>query len=93
MLINTKGMWSIVGFSIYVYEGIGVLMPIMQASEVPEQFDDILFWAVFTLICLYVSLGLVCNLAYGQMKGIQAITMALPAEDRLVGLVMVLMTA
>lgn len=66
-IINTKGMWSVVGFSIYVYEGIGVLMPIMQASEVPEQFDDILFWAVLTLVFIYTGLGVVTYFAFGKM--------------------------
>jgi hypothetical protein len=27
--LNPNGMWSMVGFSIYVYEGIGILMPVM----------------------------------------------------------------
>ena len=66
-------------------------MPIMQASEVPEQFDDILFWAVLTLVSVYASLGVITNLAFGDMKGIQAITMALPQDSILVKSIMVLM--
>ena len=27
--INTNAMWSMVGFSIYIFEGIGILMPVM----------------------------------------------------------------
>ena len=34
--LNPVGMWSMVGFSIYVYEGIGILMPVMQASACPD---------------------------------------------------------
>jgi hypothetical protein len=63
-------MWSVVGFSIYVYEGIGVLMPIMQASECPDEFDNILFWAVLTLVFIYTGLGIVTYFAFGSMKGI-----------------------
>lgn len=33
---NTALMWKMVGYSIFAFEGIGVLMPIMQASEHPE---------------------------------------------------------
>jgi len=34
--LNPDGMWSMVGFAIYAFEGIGVLMPIMQASDCPD---------------------------------------------------------
>mmetsp|Transcript_12476 Transcript_12476/g.20971 ORF Transcript_12476/g.20971 Transcript_12476/m.20971 type:complete len:108 (+) Transcript_12476:1128-1451(+) len=37
--INTKGIWTMLGFSFYVYEGIGILMPVMQACECPEKFN------------------------------------------------------
>ena len=30
-----NSLWLSIGFSIYVYEGIGVLMPIMKASAEP----------------------------------------------------------
>lgn len=34
--LNPDSMMSMVGFSIFAFEGIGVLMPIMQASNCPE---------------------------------------------------------
>ena len=37
--LNTSGLWSMVGFSIYVFEGIGILMPVMQCSAMPDNFD------------------------------------------------------
>jgi len=66
--INYKGMWSMVGFSIYVFEGIGILMPVMQACECPEKFDKILIAAVATLTTAFCTFGTLSYLAYGNMK-------------------------
>lgn len=35
---NEEDYLSMIGFSCYAYEGIGVVMPIMQATAVPEKF-------------------------------------------------------
>lgn len=84
--VNTSGMWSMVGFSIYVFEGIGVLMPVMQASEVPEDFDKIFICANITITIIYVSLGTCAYLAYGNLH-VQSITEALPNDDLAVRIV------
>lgn len=77
-----------VGFSVYVYEGISVLMPIMQASAVPEQFDKLLIYAVATLMFLYSSIGLISYLAYaGRMK--QIATQLLPQDELLAQLLII----
>ena len=68
MPINYKGMWRMVGFSIYVFEGIGILMPVMQACECPEKFDKILIAAVATLTTAFCTFGTLSYLAYGNMK-------------------------
>ena len=54
-------MWSIVGFSCYTFEGIGVVMPIMHACNVPEKFPRILLYAMSTLVILYSFFG---NIVY-----------------------------
>ena len=59
--INYKEFWSMVGFSCYTFEGIGVVMPIMHACNVPEQFPRLLFYAMVTLITIYSFFG---NLVY-----------------------------
>ena len=57
-----------VGFSIYTYEGIGVLMPVMQACESPQKFEKILVAAVFTVTVVLSIYGVIAYLAYGEMK-------------------------
>jgi proton-coupled amino acid transporter len=64
-MINPDGIWTMIGFSIYVFEGIGVIMPIMQACEYPEKFDTILVSAVICLTVVYCIFSFICNLAWG----------------------------
>ena len=78
--LNKDGMWSMVGFSIYVYEGIGILMPVMQASSCPDQFDKIFVLANISITILYTAIGSIAYMAYGNLK-VQAITEALPFSD------------
>jgi hypothetical protein len=56
-----------VGFSFYVYEGIGILMPVMQACECPEKFDGILTKAIWLLTILYCFFSTLACLAWGKM--------------------------
>jgi hypothetical protein len=40
LVLNSSGtVWSTLGFSAYMFEGIGILMPVMQACDCPEIFD------------------------------------------------------
>ena len=65
---NTTGMATTMGFVIYVYEGIGILMPVMQACDCPEVFDKLLISAVGTLTVAFMVFGTFSYLAYGNMK-------------------------
>ena len=66
--VNTSGMWTNVGFAIYTFEGIGILMPCMQACEVPDEFDNILIKAVITVTSLFLVYGTMSYVAYGNME-------------------------
>jgi amino acid permease len=57
---------SMVGFSCYAFEGIGVVMPIMENCDCPEKFDKILFAAILTLTFFYVLFGEWCYLVIGD---------------------------
>ena len=71
--INFNGLWSMIGFSIYMFEGIGILMPCMQACECPEKFDEILVYSVITIIVSQMIYGTIAYIAYGNME-LQMIT-------------------
>ena len=64
--INYDGYWSMVGFSCYAYEGIGVVMPIMNNCACPEKFDVILKYAIITLTVIYCFFGDFCYLVLGS---------------------------
>ena len=64
--INHDGYWSMVGFSCFVYEGIGIVMPIMNNCECPEKFDKILLYAILTLTVVYCFFGELCCLVLGS---------------------------
>ena len=64
--INMDSYMSMVGFSCYAYEGIGVVMPIMENCDCPEKFDKILFAAILTLTIIYILYAEWCLLIYGD---------------------------
>jgi len=51
---NQSEYWGMVGFSCYAFEGIGVVMPIMNACDCPEKFDKLLMYALLTLAAVYI---------------------------------------
>jgi len=68
-----------VGFVIYAYEGIGVVLPIMSQAEEPESFQRILVSAILSLTVIYMTFGNLCYLAYGDQTSI-IITEMLPTS-------------
>lgn len=53
------------GFGVYAYEGIGVVLPIMSVCECPEKFDWILLATFVTLISIYIVFAELCYLTLG----------------------------
>lgn len=69
MMINTDHgdkIFSTIGYTIYIFEGIGLVMPIMQACETPEQFDVIFKKAVTTIFFLILANGVINYVAFGD---------------------------
>ena len=64
--INWKEYWSMIGFSCYSYEGIGIIMPIMDICDCPEQFDKILTIAFILLTTTYVLYSNFCYAVIGD---------------------------
>lgn len=62
-----KASLSFIGYAIYTYEGIGILMPCMQACACPEKFDQIVIAAVATLTVMYITYGTLAYLAFGAL--------------------------
>ena len=78
---NPDGFWIMVGFAIYAYEGIGVVMPIMQASAEPDKFIRCLVGAIVTLSFLFLLFGLLTYVTFGSTLDKPFVTEMLPADN------------
>lgn len=81
---NPQGYLTTVGFAIYSFEGIGVVMPIMQTCKRPEKFTGILVAAIATLCLVYIVYGNLCYLTLGSNMDRPLITEMLPASEPIV---------
>lgn len=79
--LNPSGYISTLGITIYCYEGIGIVMPVMAASEQPERFKEMLTYAVLTLIVVYSIFSEVSYMAWGDTLDEPLVTEMLPADN------------
>jgi len=55
-----------IGFAVYSYEGVGVVLPILDVTAAPEKFNKILFAVLTTVTVSYVAFGEFCYIIYGS---------------------------
>jgi amino acid permease len=55
-----------VGFAIYSFEGIGIVIPIMQTVAEPQKFDKILNYAVLTFSLIFIRFENLCYFTFGS---------------------------
>ena len=63
---NPGGFWATVGFAIYSYEGIGIVMPVLAKAQKPESFIRVLIYAIFTLAVIFILFGEITALTFGS---------------------------
>ena len=61
---NSENYLITIGYCIYSFEGIGVVMPIMQSCAEPEKFLSMFYAAMATLTTIYIVYGTYCSVAY-----------------------------
>jgi solute carrier family 36 (proton-coupled amino acid transporter) len=81
---NKEGASAIIGYSIFAFEGIGIVMPVMQSTAKPEKFGTILLSVIFTVCVLITSFSVVCSISYGENFTQQIVTEMLPADNIIV---------
>ncbi|CDW86725.1 UNKNOWN [Stylonychia lemnae] len=79
--IDSNNFWGALGFSIYVYEGIGCIMPILKISKNPKQFYRMLIYAVTALVITYTVFGVICYLAFGNKLTEPIVLQMLPSDN------------
>jgi proton-coupled amino acid transporter len=68
-----------IGSAIFSFEGIGVVLPIIEVTENQKQFPTILIAVLLTNLILYTGFGEFCLFVYGsELEGKPLITMNLP---------------
>ncbi len=78
-LINKKTWLTMIGSAIYSFEGVGVVLPILDVCEDKSKFPKILFAVMITNVILYSIFGEYCLFVYGsELEGKPLITMNLP---------------
>jgi proton-coupled amino acid transporter len=88
-MFNSTNFSLAIGFSIFNFEGIGVVMPIMKRTKEPKKFKRQLILALATIITLYIIFGEVCYFTYGNSMDSQIITEQMPPGNLVVKLVKV----
>lgn len=78
-MINESTWLTMIGSAIYSFEGVGVVLPIMDLCEDKKQFPKILFAVLVTDVFLYAIIGEFCLFVWGsELEGKPLITQNLP---------------
>jgi proton-coupled amino acid transporter len=78
-LINKSTWLTMIGSAIYSFEGVGVVLPILDVCEDQSKFPKVLFAVMVTNVFLYTIFGEYCLFVYGtELVGKPLITMNLP---------------
>ena len=73
-----------IGFALYSFEGIGIVMPVLQCCSTPDRFIRILISAMCTLTAIYILFGTIVYLAFGSNMTEPISTEILPKESPIV---------
>ena len=57
-----------IGFSVYSYEGIGVILPIREVTACKDDYFKLLCITVCSIAALYIIFGEYCMLAWGSTE-------------------------
>lgn len=70
-----------IGFAVFSYEGIGVIIPIYDVCAVPEKYNQILFAVMSSVMVSYIAFGEFCYFIYGNLlDGTSLITELIPND-------------
>ena len=83
-MINERTYSVALGFAIYSFEGIGIVMPVMHACDNPEKFNYIFVAAMITLTVIMVAFAELCYFTWGSSLKEPVVTEMLPADSKIV---------
>ena len=63
--INQRTFTDAIGFSVYAFEGIGMILPVQEITANPAGYKSIVIGVIITVCAVYVSFGYFCVIAWG----------------------------
>ena len=76
-----------IGFSFFMFEGIGGVMPLMGATKNRENFSTILAYAMGFLCIIYIMFANLCYYTYGESLEKPIIMEMMPADNKIIMIV------
>ena len=88
--IDMGSYWTMIGFSFFMFEGIGCLMPVLAETEKPSQLPALTIAALSLLCVIYCIFSGLCYYAWGSDLTQPVVTQMLPQDNILVQAVTIL---
>ena len=76
--MNSKTYSDAIGFSVYAFEGIGIILPVQDITANPDGYYKIVIAVITTVALIYVMFGQFCVFAWGAEMTTPLITDELP---------------
>ena len=77
-MINPVTWSEAIGFSVYLFEGINLVLPVKQVTKSQEDYPKINIYVIATQVIILPLYGLFCILAWGNALKTPLITDMLP---------------
>lgn len=82
--INYDSFWNMIGFSFFMFEGIGGVMPLMSATRDRDQFAAILSLALGFLTVVYILFATLCYYTFGKSLDKAIIMEMMPSDNPII---------
>jgi amino acid permease len=90
--INKERYWDMVGFSFFMFEGIGSVMPVMNACDdrARANFPFLLAGALITLCSIYILFSELCYFTFGNNLNEAIVMQEMPSDSLIIQIVKLL---
>lgn len=65
MPLITNEWANSIGFSVYAFEGIGIILPVKQITSEPQNYFRILCCTLFAIAVIYIGYAVICVYGFG----------------------------
>lgn len=80
-LFNENSYWNFIGFSFFMFEGIGGVMPLMALAEDRTTFITLLKGCLILLCITYISFAELCYYTFGENLNAPIIMNMMPKKN------------